>query len=389
MTLKKQLLPAALFAFYALGVTSCFNRDFIEPKPMEVVSTVRHKTQNLVVITLDGVRWQEIFRGADSSLLYNPLDVKKDISWLNSTFWADDVHTRRRKLAPFFWNEVVSKGVLYGNRDFGSKVSVTNPYKISYPGYSELFTGYADPNISANDYGPNPNYNVFEFFLHQPEFQPTDIAAFSEWDAFTNILNEKRNGLNLFAGAKDGESVDKIMQDSSTSAVRGELASFDLYSATDLPDTYDRRVYIAAKAYAVKYHPKVLYIAFGAADTYGHWRQYDSYLENIYNVDRMIEDLWQYYQSDPDYKDKTTFFITTDHGRGEGALWTDHGPGISHSEEMWIAALGPDTKPQGEIKLQSQFYQKQVARSLAAFLGYGVEGTRIMGKRIRQLMNDD
>lgn len=38
----------------------------------------------------------------------------------------------------------------------------------------------------------------------------------------------------------------------------------------------------------------------------------------------MIEELWNYVQSDPFYKDQTTIIVTTDHGRGNGNEWTDH-----------------------------------------------------------------
>ncbi|MGZ3752155.1 MAG: phosphoglyceromutase, partial [Mucilaginibacter sp.] len=28
-----------------------------------------HKTQNIIIVTLDGFRWQELYRGADSALI--------------------------------------------------------------------------------------------------------------------------------------------------------------------------------------------------------------------------------------------------------------------------------------------------------------------------------
>lgn len=370
-------------------LTSCSKQDFIHPVPLELASRIAHKSENLVVITLDGVRWQEVFQGADSLLLHNPLDVRQDTAWLDNAFWDADIPKRRSKLSPFFWNEVASKGCLYGNRKLNSYVNVTNHFKISFPGYGEMFSGYADPEITSNDYGPNPDYNIFEFLLQQPGFRKTDIAIFSEWGAFANILNEDRSHLNLFAGAKDGEPVDKIMKDSSTSRTKAEVNDLGLYKAGSQPDTYDRSVYIASKSYLVKYHPRVLYIAFGAADTYGHWRQYDAYLKNIYNVNRMIDDLWQYCQSDSSYKDKTTFFITTDHGRGIGSFWTDHGSRVDHSDEIWFAVIGPDTREQGEMKGRSQLYLKQIAGSLTAFLGYELKGVRIFGDRISQLMDNE
>ncbi len=47
----------------------------------------------------------------------------------------------------------------------------------------------------------------------------------------------------------------------------------------------------------------------------------------------------------PDYKDKTTFIITCDHGRGDRIKdeWTSHGIEVEDSGATWIAVFGPDT----------------------------------------------
>ena len=50
---------------------------------------------------------------------------------------------------------------------------------------------------------------------------------------------------------------------------------------------------------------------------FAHDGRYDHYLEAAHNTDQMIKDLWDYCQNDTVYKGKTTFIITTDHGRGD------------------------------------------------------------------------
>ena len=99
------------------------------------------KTENLVIVTLDGMRWQEVFGGADSALLKNK-NFTRDSAGTSSKFWNDDVEKRRKNLFPFLWSTVVSKGQLYGNRWNGNDVNNANRYKFSYPGYNEIFTGY-------------------------------------------------------------------------------------------------------------------------------------------------------------------------------------------------------------------------------------------------------
>src|SRR5580692_10238064 len=90
-------------------------------------SSQSHKTENIIIVTLDGMRWQEIFGGVDSSLLNNPkyTHEKKRISEL---LWSDDTGERRKKLLPFLWTTVAQQGQLYGNRDIGNEVNNANPY---------------------------------------------------------------------------------------------------------------------------------------------------------------------------------------------------------------------------------------------------------------------
>src|ERR1700730_11502058 len=120
------------------------------------------KTQNIFVITVDGFRWQEIFSGADPAIISNTKFVK-DTSLMRQLYMDADPSVRRQKLMPFFWNVIAEKGQLYGNRLFDNKVNVKNLYKVSYPGYNEILTGYTDPRIVVNLPRNNNNINILEY----------------------------------------------------------------------------------------------------------------------------------------------------------------------------------------------------------------------------------
>jgi len=107
------------------------------------------KTKNVFIITTDGFRWQEVFTGADSAIINNP-EYVQDTSLIKDLYWAENAEERRKKLMPFFWSVIAKKGQLYGNRLENSKVNVKNVFKISYPGYNEILTGYADPLFIPN-----------------------------------------------------------------------------------------------------------------------------------------------------------------------------------------------------------------------------------------------
>src|SRR4051812_7088447 len=93
----------------------------------------------LVIITLDGFRWEEVFNGADSALVHDA-SINSDTLLTQALYWDASPEVRRRKLMPFFWSVISRQGELFGNRAYGNKVNISNPYALSYPGYSELLT---------------------------------------------------------------------------------------------------------------------------------------------------------------------------------------------------------------------------------------------------------
>src|SRR5256886_7041532 len=121
------------------------------------------KTRNVVLIVSDGLRWQEIFTGADPSLLNEKnggiWDKERD---LRREFWRVDADARRQALFPFLWTTVATRGQIFGNQAKGSIARVTNGLAFSYPGYNEMLTGRADPRINSNQFGPNPNPTVLD-----------------------------------------------------------------------------------------------------------------------------------------------------------------------------------------------------------------------------------
>ena len=80
--------------------------------------------RRLVVITIDGLRWQELFTGADSFLVANARYVASPDS-LKQAYWRDTPEERREVLMPFTWSYIVKNGYLIGNRDKGSQMQVS------------------------------------------------------------------------------------------------------------------------------------------------------------------------------------------------------------------------------------------------------------------------
>src|SRR6185436_4133422 len=135
------------------------------------------KTRNVFLITADGLRWQEVFQGAEEILISKQYGNISDTNAVRTNFWRPTPEARREALFPFLWGTVAKQGQLWGNRQRESEVRVSNGYNFSYPGYNEFLTGYADPKIDSNDKVLNPNTNVFEWLQTQPGFQGRVAAA--------------------------------------------------------------------------------------------------------------------------------------------------------------------------------------------------------------------
>lgn len=341
-----------------------------------------HKTKNVVVILIDGYRWQELFKGAELDLLnnkkYNPDDSLERFK----KFWSENLDERRKKLMPFTWNYIAKHGQLYGNRDLGNDVNVMNPYWFSYPGRAEILSGFVDTAINSNSYGSNPNTNFLEFINNQKSYEGK-VVTFACWRATGRCLHKDKSTMLINVPWEDIQGSHLT----ETEILANEMQHYIPQIFGD-DERLDGIVYGLAKSYILASHPKVAYIDFGDTDEYAHAGKYESYLDDIHNLDAMIGKLWKIMQQDPVYKNNTTFYIVPDHGRGVGAEWTDHGSNTPHSNETWFMAMGPDTKPLGEMKTKEQIFQTQYAKTIAALLGfdYNVPGKTI-GKEIKSVID--
>lgn len=314
-------------------------------------------TDYVILVTTDGFRWQELFGGADSLLIRNTNYVK-DTADLAQRFWAPSADERRQRLLPFFWSTFGQDGQVYGNRHLNNQVNVANHKWFSYPGYNELLTGAPDDtHILTNLKVPNPNTNVLEF-LNTRRGLRGRVAAFSTWDVFPYILNTGRSHLPVVIG----ESAPTAFAPAYASA----LAPAAKPSAGLQPD--EPTMAVALNYLKIK-HPRVLFVSFDDTDHEAHLGHYDRYLEAAHRFDQWLAELWQWVQTHPKYRDHTTLLVTTDHGRGLGNDWRNHSFLVPHSDEIWLAAIGPDTEPLGEIRQPAQVWQEQVAQTVAALLG--------------------
>src|SRR5678816_2633426 len=75
------------------------------------------RTRNVVLVVTDGLRWQDVFTGADSTILFGDPRFVGDTAAIRRDFWRTTPEERN--------------GQIYGNRARGSSAQATNGLKFS------------------------------------------------------------------------------------------------------------------------------------------------------------------------------------------------------------------------------------------------------------------
>lgn len=329
----------------------------------------------VVLITLDGLRWQELFKGADSLLVTNT-DYVSDTTNLKERFWREDAEERREVLFPFLWSYGATNGQLHGNRTLGSKMNLSNNLWFSYPGYNEILSGFSDDSrITSNDKVPNPNKTVLEITNRSAKYRGK-VAAFGSWDVFPYIVNEARSGVPVNAGFDLAEGDDLTEREKFLNQLQPKVPS---PWATVRLDAF---THYYAVEYMKKNHPELMYIAYGETDDFAHDGDYSAYLNAAHNTDALLAELWELTQSAPFYKDNTLFLITTDHGRGTQPLetWKGHGASVAGAGEVWLIAYGKGVTAKGEVSKSEQWFSNQVAPTILKALQIAGDEEQMQGK---------
>jgi hypothetical protein len=322
------------------------------------------KTERVVLVTLDGSRWQDVFGGLDEAVLRESATRGADITKAPAyrKFWAATPEARREKLMPFLWRTLARDGLIAGNRPRGSTVSVTNGMRVSYPGYSEILTGRAhDDVITGNDAIQNRFPSVLQFVRHKLNLPASKVATFASWGIFSSIVENRPGDTTVNAGLQTYESPAADVR-------RLNSLQFDAPTPWD-NIRHDAFTFAFAMDYLVREHPTLMLLALDETDDWAHDGKYELVLDALHRTDHDLETLWNALQRDPFYRGRTTLVVTADHGRGRsGGEWRRHSKSTEGSDEIWLAIVSPDVAMRGEW-LNATLFQNQIAATVVALLG--------------------
>jgi hypothetical protein len=309
----------------------------------------------VVLVVLDGVRWQEVFGGVDPALARQHAVT---------SVWTNPVD-----LMPNLHRLIDSEGVAIGAPGHGSEITASGPQFISMPGYIEIFAGRPDLGCFRNDCTPTPMRTIADQVRDAGETD--DVALVSSWPNIARAASTEP-GFVLTAGRKLVDREDLLRADAPTARLLDQGARAPSYPGQGdyRPDAFTGR--LALRRLLVS-KPRLLFVGLGDADEYAHRGDYAGYLRAVHESDAFLGDLTTLLHSMGARGQHTTVLVTADHGRAHN--FTDHGARFPESGRVWLVAAGADVADRGLVAA-SRHTLSDVAPTVRALLGIMETGAR-------------
>ena len=299
-----------IFIFVLFGMNSCKDEDVVSDL-MKYEGGL--KTENVIIVVVDGPRYSETC--GDTSHQYQP------------------------RLA----QELAKEGVIYTNfHNYG--VTFTNP------GHTAIATGvYQQINNTGQEIPKNPS--IFQYWLKE-----------SKEDSTKAWIIASKDKLQVLANCKDS-SWNNTFMPATNCGIGGNGVGSGYRD--------DSLTFIQVKTILNNYHPKLTLINFKEPDASGHANNWNGYLEGIKTTDEYVYQIWNMLQNDPIYANKTSLFVTNDHGRHLDGLrdgFISHGDDCSGCRHINLFAAGPDFKKGKVVNVNRN--QLDLSATIAELMGF-------------------
>jgi hypothetical protein len=273
----------------------------------------------VVFITLDGVRWEEFFNGADPLL------------------------APAAPAFPIFWQRIAPRGTVYGNLGAGSEMKVSNGANASLPGYTSIFA--ETPQGCETNWCGRISVPTFPDRLKDElQIPQAQLAVFAAWPKLSLAVSSRDDVATVHAGEPEPAGTPQALTDD----------SFEM----------DRSPVLEGLRYWQQSRPRFFYLSLLDSDRYGHQGDYPRYLKVLGAYDRLISDIADQLDGN------TALIISTDHGRGAWDQWTDHGPHVPASSDVWAFVMVPAGLKLRD-PLESTFTHDDLRYSIETLFGLG------------------
>ena len=317
----------------------------------------------VVIVVLDGTRWQDVFTGADTAL-------------------ASAAHVpapSATELMPRLHALLEDRGAALGAS--GAAMTASGPNFVSLPGYTEIFSGRRRHRCIDNECAPTKSPTVFDE-VRARAGGPGDVAVFSSWDRIERAATSDAASLVLSSGRSRLSHEALLRDDEATSAWLDEGRS-----AAAFPGKGDFRPDRFTGGLALRYletrRPRLLFLGLGEPDEYAHRGDYAGYLDSLRAADAILGDLFALLDRMGPRGEHTTVFVTADHGRAHD--YRVHGGRFPESSRVWLVAAGGDVKARGFVRSERAHHLADIAPTTRRLLGLPADPARGAGLPIDEL----
>jgi hypothetical protein len=280
---------------------------------------------HVVLVTLDGARWQEIFRGVDAKLGGREGFQRSEV--LPAAALLPNIHRL------FF-----AGGTALGDPSLGPGIEASGPHWVSMPGYLELLTGRAT-DCRDNACGPP----LTPTLLDDVTSGGGRAAAFCSWGPLLSAAATNRASVYVTAGPTNGE------------------ATFP-----GGPDYRPDRVTAASGlSFLEARPPRFLWLSLGDTDEWAHRDDYREYLHALRDADRVIGEVAARLDALAQQGARTALLVTADHGRHTN--FKDHGG--PESAAVFLLARGSGLARHGATAASRTRLLRDVAPTVRSLLG--------------------
>ena len=307
-------------------------------------ATCEVKGPNVVMLTLDGVRNQEFFRGTDS---FHRRKIARP---------------QRGSIFKKFWKDHAQDGVVLGHKE---SHTIASQVAISLPSYQAIMTGHAT-DCRNNSCGQVKEDTIFDRLQKELKLSEKDLAIFASWQGmkFSVSKSPRDHQLFIYPDIVKSESLPKGILELQEKAM-GDLPAWK-------ESRKDHYTFEMGIEYLEKFCPRVLYISLVDSDEFGHANDYPGYINSLKIYDGYIDRLISTLNKLGAYGDQTTLIVTTDHSRGEGSRWTSHGYDDNANKNVFLFATGRGIKKLGKEK--SKTTHGQIKPTIEYLMGLKPEG---------------
>jgi Metalloenzyme superfamily len=324
----------------------------------------------VVLVVLDGVRWQEIFEGVDPQIARRQGLTREEIVDASA-------------LMPTLHDVLVEHGIAVGAPGHGPEMRATGPNYVSLPGYTEILTGRTATSCGDNACQRVPLPTLADELAPREPASGDASAVFASWESLDRAASSGSGDVVVSAGRHAGRGLEALRADETERALLEDAArASPLPGEADFrPDRYTADI---ALRYLVTRAPRFLFIGLGEPDEYAHQDNYRGYLESLRAADRTLGRLVDALAYMGERGKRTSIFVTTDHGRA--ASFRDHGGFAPESGRVWLVASGAGVAQRGLARSHEPRRLADIAPTMRALLGVAPDAREDAGRVIEEAL---